>query len=43
MTIVWNSILTRFKATTENLQTHDLTIDNAECILVFLCGIAEGY
>ena len=33
MTNVWDSILTRFKATTETLQTHDITLDNAEPLL----------
>uniref|UniRef100_A0A8C1QLR1 TTF-type domain-containing protein n=1 Tax=Cyprinus carpio TaxID=7962 RepID=A0A8C1QLR1_CYPCA len=33
MTNVWDSILTRFKATTETLQKHDITLDNAERLL----------
>ena len=32
LTNVWDSTLTGFKATTETLQMHDITLDNAECI-----------
>lgn len=36
MANVWDSILTRFKTTTETLQKHDITLDTAECLLELL-------
>ena len=33
MTNVWDSILTRLKATSETFQTYDITLDNAERLM----------
>lgn len=33
LTVVWDSILSRFKTTTETLQKHDVTLDTAERLL----------